>query len=614
MLKEVLLLLRSIKIIRIPAARPPPQLTDAKKTSMTSVSTLQRCIFGEPLPLQEILDPAEERETSDSETTSDCWEVAAAHGDVIEVDPDSANDEDSVPVLKHERYLLPALYDNKFESEYERNEPVTLALQYTSRYSSRDTNSNKSLISVPIDELPEVMQYASSSLTGPSVVEFLPNELLSKIMSHVIMPPSNAIEDRLASSASDPSIAQIDSNSLSAPSRPVANCEKTGVTASSPSERWTSPHGLADIHALCITSRRLYELANTMLYRCVVLKTEKSVLLFARTVGGLVDGAKLTGKSTDVRPRPTLTLEILQSVVKRIAITFVPQLYPIFGFFRPQRKAATKVTVQMITSILSACTGVCTVAVAADWSACLKDIEVPGCASYLDSRGVEEQGLPSRGVCSPSELVLGSYAELVHTATPWPPIPQWRPSPPSTPVPSRQASPARDLYTARPLTAKTPEPTIPFLSNVTHLRIAEPQASLAWHSPVSLLSLFPKLTHVALPRRCNANAENDSVFLEGIKACLQQPAIKMVVVVIFAHLSKDKTTLDDDPAQGDVYAENLEQIKTSSIWESVQELKKCDERLSVVPGSYGSWKREWQSVEALESAAGPGDWWALVGN
>ncbi|KAF9232764.1 hypothetical protein BU15DRAFT_25087, partial [Melanogaster broomeanus] len=50
--------------IHIPAAQPPPQLSDAETTLMTSITTLQQRnrVFGEPLSLEEILDPAEERE------------------------------------------------------------------------------------------------------------------------------------------------------------------------------------------------------------------------------------------------------------------------------------------------------------------------------------------------------------------------------------------------------------------------------------------------------------------------------------------------------------------------------------------------------------------------
>ncbi|KIJ66045.1 hypothetical protein HYDPIDRAFT_27245 [Hydnomerulius pinastri MD-312] len=441
----------------------------------------------------------------------------------------------------------------------------------------------------------------SSAMMTSSAFECLPNELLLKIMSQVIMSSAHA-SDPLAPSTPDSSILQIDSDSHPAAPGPVTDPRTASRPASPASGKWTASAGMPeDIHTLCVTSRSLHELANTVIYRCVVLQTEKSVLLFARTVASLVNVAKSMKQGT----RPTLTLEFLQNTVKRIAVTFVPQLFPIFGFFRPQNKAVTKVTASVVASILSACSGARTVAVASDWSACFKDVEaLEGGKSECRSRSL-------------TELVLGSYTELGYTQSTWPPIPQWRPSAPSTPVPSRPSSPIngfRNPSERHPdeLGDQILESPIPFLSSVTHLRIAEPQASLGWHSPLSLLSLFPKLTHVSLPRRCGANVENDFAFLEGVKTCLRKPSMKMVVVVLFAPQTSFAAVRDDNSADGEIGEEKLEQMKTSSIWESVQELKRHDKRLFVIPASYGSWKREWQSIEAQASASGPGDWWSRV--
>ncbi|KIJ15536.1 hypothetical protein PAXINDRAFT_99413 [Paxillus involutus ATCC 200175] len=287
------------------------------------------------------------------------------------------------------------------------------------------------------------MQFTISSLTGPSALESLPNELLLRIMSHAILAPSITSDLSLASSASDPSIDQINSDLLSAPR----------VSISPSFGQRAPPHGLTDIQALCVTSRRLHEFAGTMLYRCAVLETEKSGLLFRAE---------------------------------------------------------------------------------ADWGVCLKDTEVPGHASCLDGRGVEEQASQRCGACLPP-----------------------------TPVEWHQSSP----HVAGPLAPKVPQNTH-FLSNVNHLRVAEPQASL--------LTFSPKLTYVSLPRRCNANAENDSVFLDSVKAC--QPSIKSWSSS--SHLSRLGTIEVDIP---DLDADNVEEITTSSIWESAQDLMKHDERLFVIP-------------------------------
>ncbi|KAF9233105.1 hypothetical protein BU15DRAFT_66870 [Melanogaster broomeanus] len=93
-------------------------IIDAEMTLMTSITALQQRnrVFGEPLSLEEILDPAEEREISSSGSGAGVatdkaiaalvpWEMAAAHGDVIEVDSDSDDDEDSGPTITREKVL-----------------------------------------------------------------------------------------------------------------------------------------------------------------------------------------------------------------------------------------------------------------------------------------------------------------------------------------------------------------------------------------------------------------------------------------------------------------------------------------------------------------------------
>ncbi|KAF9247196.1 hypothetical protein BU15DRAFT_70035 [Melanogaster broomeanus] len=120
--------------IRIPAAQPPPQLSDAETTLMTSITALQQRnrIFGEPLSLEEILDPAEEREIGSSGSGAGVatdkaiaalvrWEMAAAHGDVIEVDSDSDDDEDSGPAITREKVLELCYRENSgyFELTYD---------------------------------------------------------------------------------------------------------------------------------------------------------------------------------------------------------------------------------------------------------------------------------------------------------------------------------------------------------------------------------------------------------------------------------------------------------------------------------------------------------------
>ncbi|KIK74900.1 hypothetical protein PAXRUDRAFT_174362 [Paxillus rubicundulus Ve08.2h10] len=97
----------------------PSQLSDAEKTLMLSVNALQKCncVFGEPLSLDEILDPAKEQDIDNSESSTKlaadeaiaapvCQEMAVAHGEVIEVGSDNDDDnEDSGSTLTHQSTL-----------------------------------------------------------------------------------------------------------------------------------------------------------------------------------------------------------------------------------------------------------------------------------------------------------------------------------------------------------------------------------------------------------------------------------------------------------------------------------------------------------------------------
>ncbi|KIK72235.1 hypothetical protein PAXRUDRAFT_22226 [Paxillus rubicundulus Ve08.2h10] len=74
--------------IRIPAANPPAQLSDAETMLMTSVAALKQ-----------------RNSTDKAIAASVCQEMVAADGDVIEVDSDSDDDEDSGPTITRESVL-----------------------------------------------------------------------------------------------------------------------------------------------------------------------------------------------------------------------------------------------------------------------------------------------------------------------------------------------------------------------------------------------------------------------------------------------------------------------------------------------------------------------------
>ncbi|KAH7928655.1 hypothetical protein BV22DRAFT_1102862 [Leucogyrophana mollusca] len=392
----------------------------------------------------------------------------------------------------------------------------------------------------------------------------------------------------------------------------------TSPVSNDKAARLEQPYG---IHAISVTSRRLHTLANAVLYRSVVLGDERAVILFGQTV----DIAREVAKSppaalASVRASTagrTITPEFLQSAIKRLAITFAPVSMSNFVFGFTSFKPATKVTNADIAKIISACAGVRTVAIPSHWARCLRDVGVPGQGQKELSDEDKYGERLGRNVTLPGELILSSFTELGQTRIPAPVIEQWRPSAPptpvhslpSTPVQTRPSSPEPFAVVGKPVDTLTdPEtPPMPVLSHVTHLRIAEPASS--WHSPLPLLHLFPALSHIALPRRANANADNDLLFLEGVKTVLQQKGVQMVVVVVFAQPGyyADQNTAEDSDAQEN--ADRIHGVRASSIWQAVEEMRRSDKRVYVAEGSYGMWKQEWEGAEVVASARGPGDWW-----
>ncbi|TRM69114.1 hypothetical protein BD626DRAFT_421118 [Schizophyllum amplum] len=73
-------------------------------------------------------------------------------------------------------------------------------------------------------------------------------------------------------------------------------------------------------------------------------------------------------------------------------------------------------------------------------------------------------------------------------------------------------------------------------SAITHLRICEPGSSL-WCPPAAMLRSFgslPALTHLQLPRRMNANEDNDAVFARDVEEILEKrPGLQMLLVSFF---------------------------------------------------------------------------------
>lgn len=414
--------------------------------------------------------------------------------------------------------------------------------------------------------------FDNTKISFAPVLETLPPELLLQIISEVVL----------------------SSDYRSKQSPPIIGTTKTGWNGLTRAEQ--TPSG---IHAVTLTSRHLHDLANTVLYRTVVLDREKDVLLFRRTVNDARKASRLerTGEVA-------ITLAFLRNVVKRLAITHAPMYTDLTGFM--PRKPGVKISNSDIASIITACSGAHVVTIPSQWAYALRDIK-------KTAKGSE--GGEAHGNLNFTELLLGSYVDLAKTCCTIPPIAQWQPSAPSTPIHSLPATPS----TTRP---STPDPTMQrdftnrsnvllpatIFHHVTHLCIAEPVH--AWYSPLAFLDVFPSLTHIALPRRAHANTENDELFIGDVKAILQEPRVRMVVISIFSQI---RVEADKEQAVNHDAAGPLD-IKDSTIWLNAEELRKGDERLFVVHGHLDSWRKDWQGPAVVANPRGPGNWWRKVMN
>lgn len=417
--------------------------------------------------------------------------------------------------------------------------------------------------------------FDNTKFSSAPALEALPNELLLQIISEVVL--SSTWPDHKLEQAS-----------------PITGTTKTGWKGLK--SAWETPSG---IHAVTLTSRHLHDLANIVLYRTVVLDREKDVLLFRRTVNDARKASR-PGRTGKV----AITSAFLRNVVKRLAITHASTYTDLAVF--TLRKLGTKVSDSDIATIITACPGAYMITAPSQWAHVLRDIG-------KTAEGSEEGGAP--GNLNVTELLLSSYVDFAKTCCMIPPIAQWRPSAPSTPIHSLPATPS----TTRP---STPNSAIQHDStsalsdlspatifhHVTHLCIAEP--AQAWYSPLALLEVFPSLTHIALPRRAHANIENDELFIGDVKAILQEPRIRVIIISIFP---QTLVGADQDEAVSRDAGGPLD-IKDSTIWLAAEELRKGDGRLFVVNGHSGSWRKDWQGPAVVASPRGPGNWWRKVMN
>lgn len=147
-------------------------------------------------------------------------------------------------------------------------------------------------------------------------------------------------------------------------------------------------------------------------------------------------------------------------------------------------------------------------------------------------------------------------------------------------------------------------------------------------SPSSFLSVLgplPHLTHLHLNRRASANEDNDIAFVQDCEDVLRQrEGLKMLVVSVFLPFYYSMTApalpavaggADEDAEMHEVNEEKAREATMerecveSSLWKMLQELKAKDERLVIIQGQEGAWRKEWEGVRVIANATGAGDFW-----
>lgn len=163
------------------------------------------------------------------------------------------------------------------------------------------------------------------------------------------------------------------------------------------------------------------------------------------------------------------------------------------------------------------------------------------------------------------------------------------------------------------------------LDNLTHLRLAEPGHMFV--SPSSFLTALgplSHLTHLHLNRRASANEDNDIAFVQDCEDVLRRKeGLKMLVVSVFLPFYYSMTApalpagggADEDAEMREMDEEKAREATMerecveSSLWRMLQELKAKDERLVIIQGQEGAWRKEWEGVRVIANATGAGDFW-----
>lgn len=141
-------------------------------------------------------------------------------------------------------------------------------------------------------------------------------------------------------------------------------------------------------------------------------------------------------------------------------------------------------------------------------------------------------------------------------------------------------------------------------------------------SSLAALGPLPHLTHLHLNRRASANEDNDIAFVQDCEDVLRRrEGLKILVVSVFLpfyysmRMPSFPAMADEDAEMEEVDEEKAREVMQerecieSSLWRMLQELKAKDDRLVIIQGQEGAWRKEWEGVSVIANATGAGDFW-----
>ena len=355
-----------------------------------------------------------------------------------------------------------------------------------------------------------------------------------------------------------------------------SDTEDDGLSDDEENEFRRVRHDTKTLASIARTCQYLSQLAHAVLYRTIRVSDARCAELFARTV------ASTAHAYVQCATQRVVPATMLGKSVTRLVLDCVPTP-GIAGmgynaYLRREQSKKAKLSTALLLNPSSLYTknnapipnnvvspiflGLKTLAIRADTL-------MPVLECMVSEIGIIDAGLDS--TIAPTEIIFDTFLP-----------------PPQTKTPGF----GTNHFTSEPNTGTTSSSAIlqALARRVTHIRVLSPP--LAWCHPSEIITVLSapggtsdtlnRLTHLSVPRRANANEDNDLEFVEWIRDLLATSAkLECVVVTVFPPTSQMTTPLN----------ELVKSLSSMFIWNLLDELACSDSRLCVVPGYKGAWSR-----------------------